>query len=58
MSRHIFIALGLLMAALFAYRGANALMEPGFGLAELYALGGLVIAASLLGVGMRRRSQK
>lgn len=52
MRHHIFIALGLLMAAIFAYRGAIALTAPGLGLAELYALGGLLIGAALIGVGL------
>ncbi len=52
MRHHIFIAIGLLVAVVFAYRGAIALTTPGLGLAELYALGGLVIAAALIGVGL------
>lgn len=52
MGHHLLIALGLLVGAIFAYRGANALVEPGLGLRELYVLGGLVIAALLIGRGL------
>lgn len=43
MRAHIITAIGLLILAIFAYRGANALMAPGFGLSELYVFGGLIL---------------
>ena len=53
MKHHIMLALGLLMAGLFAFRMANALVAPGLGLAELYHAGGLLIAAALLFQGWK-----
>lgn len=52
MKKHIMIALGLLMAILFSWRGAQALVAPGFGFAELYAAGGLVLAGWLIFLGI------
>lgn len=52
MKNHIMIALGLLMAAIFAYQGANALLEPGFGGREAYVAGGLVLAGWLIYGGL------
>ena len=59
MKHHIMIALGLLMAAIFSFRLANALLSPGLGMSELYLFGGIVIAAALLfsGLKQRRRSR-
>ena len=48
MKHHIMLALGLLMAVIFAYQGANALLEPGFGVKEAYVVGGLVLASWLI----------
>lgn len=48
MKHHIMIALGLLMAVLFAFRMADALGEPGIGGREAYLAGGLLIAAYLV----------
>lgn len=53
MKHHIMIALGILMAILFAFRMANALIEPGFGFRELYLVGGLLIAGYLMYSGWR-----
>lgn len=53
MKAHLTLAFGLLLATIFAYRGANALLEPGFGLSELYVLGGLVFAGWFTFVGSR-----
>ncbi|MAP94726.1 MAG: hypothetical protein CMK07_07225 [Ponticaulis sp.] len=60
MKHHIMMALGILMAVIFAYRGANALLSPGFGLTELYILGGLVLAGALMVFGWQgfRASKK
>lgn len=55
MKHHIMIALGILMAALFSVRLANALIVPGIGISELYLAGGLVIAAGLLFFGLKER---
>lgn len=51
------IALGLLMAAVFSFRLANALLAPGFGILELYLFGGIVIAAALIFFGLKERRQ-
>ena len=55
MKHHIMIALGILMAALFSYRLANAILAPGLGFLEVYLLGGIVIAALLIFFGLRER---
>ncbi|MEO0551158.1 MAG: hypothetical protein AAFZ91_14650 [Pseudomonadota bacterium] len=55
MKHHIMIALGILMAAVFSFRFANALMAPGLGISELYLFGGLVIAGLLIFFGLRER---
>lgn len=53
MRAHLTLAFGFLLAAIFAYRGANALLTPGFGLGELYVLGGLVFAGWFIFSGSR-----
>lgn len=55
MKHHIMIAMGLLMAAVFSFRLANALLTPDFGLSELYLMGGIVIAAALIFFGLKER---
>jgi FtsH-binding integral membrane protein len=55
MKHHLMIALGLLMAAVFSYRLANALLIPGIGGSELYLFGGVVIAALLIFLGLKER---
>lgn len=55
MKHHIMIALGLLMAVVFGYRMANAILEPGLGLLEIYLAGGLVLAAWLIFGGLKER---
>lgn len=55
MKHHIMIAFGLLMAIVYSYRMANALMAPGLGVSELYLAGGLVIAAWLIFAGLKER---
>ena len=57
MKSHIMIALGLLMAVVFSYRLANAVLEPGFGGRELYLFGGIIIAATLIFSGLRERNR-
>lgn len=54
---HIMISLGLLMAAVFSFRFANALLAPGLGILELYLFGGIVIAAALIFFGLKERRQ-
>ncbi|MEO0983691.1 MAG: hypothetical protein AAFX03_13680 [Pseudomonadota bacterium] len=53
MKRHLFIALGLLVAAIHAWHGANALAAPGLGWGEAYAAGGLAIAGLLIFFGLQ-----
>lgn len=53
MKHHIMIALGLLMGVLFAFRMADAILEPGLGGREAYLAGGLLIAAYLTYSGWR-----
>jgi len=55
MKHHIMISFGLLMAAVFGFRLANAIMAPGLGWHELYLLGGNVIAAWLIFAGLKER---
>lgn len=55
MKHHIMIALGLLMAAIFSFRLANALLTPGLGISELYLTGGMIIAGLLLFNGLKLR---
>jgi len=52
MKHHIMIALGLSMAAIFAYQGALALIEPGIGGKEVYVAGGLILAGWLIYAGL------
>ena len=53
MKHHTMITLGLLMAVIFSYRLANALIAPGLGVSEIYLLGGIVIASMLIFFGLR-----
>lgn len=55
MKHHTMIALGLLLAAIFSFRLADALLSPGLGLLELYLMGGVVIAAALILFGLEER---
>jgi hypothetical protein len=55
MKSHLFIAIGLLIGAIFMMRGLEALAEPGIGLRELYIIGGFLIAAALIRTGWRDR---
>ena len=57
MKHHLMIALGLLMAAVFSFRFANAVLVPGWGLSELYLLGGIVIGGLLIFSGLQERRQ-
>lgn len=50
---YLYIAMGLLMLALFGYRSFVVLQEPGIGLMELYCLGGLLLGAGLIREGIR-----
>ncbi|MEM7493095.1 MAG: hypothetical protein AAF296_06900 [Pseudomonadota bacterium] len=53
MKHHVMMAMGLLMAAIFSFMMANALVKPGLGIAEAYYAGGLAIAGFLLHGGWR-----
>ena len=55
MKHHVMISLGLLMAAIFGFRLANALLSLEFGFHELYLLGGLGIAGWLIMGGLNER---
>ena len=55
MKAHLFIALGLLIAAIFIIRGLEALAEPGLGLRELYISGGFVFAGLMIRIGFKRK---
>ena len=57
MKHHLMIAPGLLMAAIFSFRFANAVLVPGWGLSELYLLGGIVIGGLLIFSGLKERRQ-
>ena len=55
MRSHLFIATGLLIAAIFFMRGLETLAEPGFGFRELYILGGFLVAGLLVHAGYKTR---
>ena len=55
MKSHLFIAFGLLIAAIFFMRGMEALNEPGLGLREVYILGGFLVAGLLVRAGWKER---
>ena len=55
MKHHIMIALGILMAAIFSFRMANAIVASGLGFSELYLLGGIVLAVWLIFAGLKER---
>jgi len=55
MKHHIMISMGILMAAIFSYRLANALVAPGFGGLELYLFGGIILAGWLIFAGLKER---
>lgn len=55
MRAHLFIAFGLLIAAIFFMRGLEALRTPGLGIRELYVLGGFLIAGLLIRAGLKDR---
>ncbi|MEL7111252.1 MAG: hypothetical protein AAGJ68_15255 [Pseudomonadota bacterium] len=57
MKHHIMISLGLLMAVVFSFRLAHALLQPGWGFSELYLFGGIVIAAILIFAGLQEHRQ-
>lgn len=52
MKHHIMLALGLLMAIVFSMKGASAFLSPGLGVADAYAVGGLILAATLIFNGL------
>lgn len=52
MKHHAMISLGLLLALVFSYRGALALLEPGLGVQEAYLAGGLILSAWLIKGGL------
>ena len=55
MKSHLFISVGLLVAAIFFMRGLEALNEPGLGLREIYILGGFLAAGFLIHAGWKER---
>lgn len=57
MKAHIFIAIGLLIAAIFFMRGLEALDEPGLGWREGYILGGFIVAGMLIRAGIKERRE-
>jgi len=58
MKSHLFISVGLLLAAIFFMRGLEALSEPGLGLRELYILGGFLVAGLLVHSGWKERKAR
>ncbi|MEM0985233.1 MAG: hypothetical protein AAGJ32_03205 [Pseudomonadota bacterium] len=57
MKHHLMIAMGLLMAAIFCFRMAHAFVSPGFGLLEVYLLGGIFLSGVLLFSGLKERKR-
>ena|GEM_PF-6121271 len=59
MKAHIFIALGLLIAAIFFFHALDVVRNPSFGLWELYILGGFLVAGLMVRTGwLERRAGK
>lgn len=58
MKSHLFISVGLLLAAIFIMRGLEALNEPGLGMLELYVLGGFLVAGLLIHAGWKERKAR
>ena len=58
MKAHLFIASGLLIAAIFFMRGLEALSEPGLGLREVYIVGGFLLAGFLIHAGLKERKAR
>lgn len=58
MKSHLFIALGLLIAAIFVMRGFEAIAEPGLGLREAYVLGGFIISGFVVRAGWKERKTR
>ena len=58
MKAHLFIASGLLIAAIFFMRGLDAVAEPGLGLREVYILGGFLVAGLLIHAGWKERKAR
>lgn len=59
MKHHLFLVLGLVLAAIFAWRAADALAHPGIGVYEFYVAGGFLISGLLVwrGVQLWRQSR-
>ncbi len=60
MKAHLFISFGLLVAAIFFMRGLEVLnaqgkFGAGFGLHEVYILGGFLVAGLLIRAGLKER---
>ena len=55
MKSHIFIAMGILIGAIFIWRGIDALKDPGLGLMELYVVGGFIASGLLIRQGWNDR---
>ncbi|MEE9272196.1 MAG: hypothetical protein V3U57_02845 [Robiginitomaculum sp.] len=53
MKHHIMIAFGFVLTIIFIIRAAGALAEPGWGMQEVYVLGGFVFCSILLWRGIR-----
>lgn len=58
MRHHLFIALGLILAAIFAWRVNDALATPGAGVYEFYIAGGFLLSALLIWRGVQLWRQK
>jgi len=58
MKSHLFIAVGLLIAAIFLMRGLEALNDPRFGLREVYILGGFLVTGLLIHAGLKERKTR
>lgn len=57
MKSHLLIAFGILMACIFTVRGLEALAQPGWGLFDLYILGGFILAGLLVRQGFKLRQK-
>jgi hypothetical protein len=57
MKSHLLIAFGILLACIFVIRGLEALSQPGWGLFELYILGGFILAGLVVRQGFKLRQK-
>jgi hypothetical protein len=53
MKKHVYTVFGLLMLAIFLWRGIEAIFAPGLGWDEVYIAGGILLAIVVTMTGIR-----